>query len=206
LRLTIGIDAVVPREIVRRLLQASLKLEQPVQLVCRDGSLESLLGELQVRRIDVILSDSPVTPSLGLRAYNHELGGCDVSWMAVPALARPLRNGFPRSLDGVKMLLPTPNTAIRRSLDQWFDRHGIHPQVVGEFQDYGLLREFARAGHGVAPVPNVLLQQYRKDAGLSIIGPARRVQAEFHLISMERRIRHPAVLAISEKAEDIFDS
>ena len=159
---------------------------------------------LQVHELDMVLSDSPVTPSLNLRAYNHLLGSCDESWMAAPALARRLQAGFPKSLDGVNVLLPTADTAIRRSLDQWLDRHGVRPYVVGEFEDYALLREFARAGRGVAPVPNVLLEQFKQDSGLSVIGPARKVRAEFYAISMERKIKHPAVLAISEKAQEIF--
>ena len=112
-----------------------------------------------------MLSDSPVTPSLNMRAYNHYLGGCDVSWMAAPALANSLRAGFPKSLDGAPLLLPTSDTAIRRALDQWLDQHGVRPLIAGEFEDYALLREFARAGRGVAPVPSVLVKQLRQESG-----------------------------------------
>lgn len=206
MRLAIGVDDVVPKEIVQRLLEAALDIEPAVQLICREGTLEYLLDELQVHELDVVISDSPATPSRNLRAYNHPLGSCDESWMAAPALARQLRDGFPKSLDGANVLLPTEDTAIRRALDQWLDRHGVRPYVVGEFEDYALLRAFARAGHGVAPVPNVLLEQFKRDSGLAVLGPARKVRAEFYAISMERKIKHPAVLAISEKAQQIFRS
>ena len=122
------------------------------------------------------------------------------------ALARQLRAGFPKSLDGANVLLPTQDTAIRRALDQWLDRHGVRPYVVGEFEDYALLRAFARAGHGAAPVPDVLLEQFKRDSGLAVLGPARKVRAEFYAISMERKLKHPAVLAISEQAQQIFRS
>lgn len=206
MRLAIGIDDVVPKEIAQRLLEAALGIEHAVQLVCREGTLEYLLDELQVHELDVVISDSPVTPSRNLRAYNHPLGSCDESWMAAPALARQLRAGFPKSLDGANVLLPTQDTAIRRALDQWLDRHGVRPYVVGEFEDYALLRAFARAGHGAAPVPDVLLEQFKRDSGLAVLGPARKVRAEFYAISMERKLKHPAVLAISEKAQQIFRS
>jgi LysR family transcriptional regulator, transcriptional activator of nhaA len=206
LRLVVGIDDVLPKEIAQRLLEAALGLRQPAQLLCREGTLEHLLDALRAHEIDVVLSDSPVTPSIGDRAYNHQLGKCGESWMAAPAIAKALRPGFPKSLHGAPILLPTADTAIRRSLDQWLDKHGVEPLIVAEFEDYALLRQFARAGHGVAPVPDVLTAQWRKESGLAIVGPARTVQAQFYAISMERKITHPAVIAICDKANQIFSA
>jgi LysR family transcriptional regulator, transcriptional activator of nhaA len=205
MRVVAGIDDVVPKEIAQRLVDAALTLEQPVQLMCREGTLHELLKALGLRELDLVISDSPVTPSLNLRAYNHYLGGCDVSWMAAPVLAKSLRAGFPRSLDGAPLLLPTSDTAIRRALDQWLDRHEVRPLIAGEFEDYALLREFARAGRGVAPVPSVLVKQLRQESGLRELGPARKVRGEFYAISMERNIKHPAVLAICNRASGVFE-
>jgi LysR family transcriptional activator of nhaA len=204
LRLAVGIDDVVPKEIAQRLVDATLTLNQPAQLLCREGTLNELLKALELRELDVVLSDSPVTPSLNLRAYNHHLGGCEVSWMAAPALAKTLRPGFPKSLSGAPLLLPTSDTAIRRALDQWLDRHDVRPVIAGEFEDYALLREFARAGRGVAPVPSVLVEQLSQESGLRELGPARKVRGEFYAISMERSIRHPAVIAIHKRADAVF--
>lgn len=205
MRIVAGIDDVVPKEIAQRLVNAALGLAQPVQLLCREGTLHELLRRLELRELDVVLSDSPVTPSLNLRAYNHYLGGCDVSWMAAPALAKSLRAGFPKSLHGAPVLLPTSDTAIRRALDQWLDRHDVRPLIAGEFEDYALLREFARAGRGAAPVPSVLVKQLRRESGLRELGPARKVRGEFYAISMERTIKHPAVLAICQHAAAVFE-
>lgn len=204
LRLAVGVDDVVPKEISHRLMEAALSLDHSVQLICHEGTLEQLLVALQVHELDVVLSDSPVTPSLRMQAYNHPLGTCHASWVAAPALARRLRNDFPRSLNGAPVLLPTRDTAIRRSLDQWLDRHNVRPIILGEFEDFALLREFARAGRGVAPVPDVLLDQLRRESNLEPIGPIRKVRAEFYAISMERKIRHPAVAAIHSKARELF--
>ncbi len=206
MRIVAGIDDVVPKEIAQRLVNAAMDLEQPVQLLCREGTLHELLRALELRELDVVLSDSPVTPSLNLRAYNHYLGGCDVSWMAAPSLAKSLRPGFPKSLHGAPVLLPTSDTAIRRALDQWLDRHEVRPVIAGEFEDYALLREFARAGRGVAPVPSVLVKQLRRESGLRELGAARKVRGEFYAISMERNIKHPAVLAICKHAAAVFES
>ncbi len=206
LRLVVGIDDVVPKEIAQRLLEAAFAMSQPTQIVCREGTLETLLASLSIRQLDLVLSDSPATPSLHLRAYNHPLGSCGESWMATPALAARLQSGFPKSLDGAPMLLPTADTAIRRALDQWLDKHHVRPLILGEFEDYALLREFARAGRGVAPVPNVLIEQFRSDVGLVSIGAARSVRAQFYAVSMESTITHPAVQAIREQATRLFDA
>jgi LysR family transcriptional activator of nhaA len=205
-RLVVGIDDVVPKEIAQRLLEPAMRLPHPVRVICREGTLERLVAELAVHELDVVLSDARVTPTLNVRAYSHMLGSCGVCWMATPAIATNLRRGYPQSLDGVPMLLPTDDTAIRRALDQWLEQRGVHPVLAAEFEDYALLREFARAGHGFAPVPTVQEKQFRSQHGLVRIGMAREVRAEFFAISVERSIRHPAVAAIVSGSRHIFTS
>jgi LysR family transcriptional activator of nhaA len=200
LRLVVGIDDVLPKEIAYRILRPALTLDRPVRLVCREGTLERLFAVLAVHEIDVVLSDAPLTPHLNVRAYSHSLGSWATVWMATPAVARTLRRGFPRSLDGVPVLLPTDDTAIRRKLDQWLQKHDVQPLLLGEFEDYALLREFARAGHGAAPVPSLLEEQFRREYGMVRVGPADGVIGEFYAISVERRIRNPAVAAMTAKA------
>jgi LysR family transcriptional regulator, transcriptional activator of nhaA len=204
LKLAVGIDDVLPKEIAQRLLEPALRLAQPVRLKCHEGTLERLVANLAMRELDVVLSDAPVTPTLNVRAYSHLLGTSGVCWMATPAIAAGLRRGFPGSLDGVPMLLPTDDTAIRRTLDQWLEQHGVRPLLVGEFEDYGLLREFARAGHGFAPVPVVQEAQFRREYGFQRVGAARPVTAQFYAISLERSVRHPAVAAIVSGARALF--
>jgi LysR family transcriptional activator of nhaA len=206
LRLAVGIDDVVPKEIAHRFLEPALALKQPVRIVCREGTLDRLVADLAVHEIDLVLSDAPITPSLHVRAYSHHLGTCEESWMATADLAKTLRRGFPQSLHGVPALLPTDDTAIRRALDQWFDRQGVRPVVRGEFEDYALMREFARAGHGFTPVPAILQEQFRREYGFSFVGRATGVDAQFFAISVERKIKHPAVAAIVEHAREIFSA
>ncbi|MGH8311516.1 MAG: LysR substrate-binding domain-containing protein, partial [Steroidobacteraceae bacterium] len=193
-----------PKEIAHRLLEPALALKQPVRIVCREGTLERLVGDLAIHEIDLVLSDAPITTGLSVRAYSHHLGTSDEWWMATPTLAKTLRRGFPKSLDGVPVLLPTDDTAIRRSLDHWLNQHNVRPILIGEFEDYALLREFARAGHGFAPVPSVLREQFRRQYRFSPIGSASPVKSEFYAISIERKIKHPAIAAIVEHAKSIF--
>jgi len=205
LRLVVGIDDVLPKEIVHRLIEPALQLDVPVRVVCREAGIDRLVAGLASHDVDVVLSDAPATPSLHVRTYNHALGECGLVWMAVPSITRKHRSRFPQSLDGVPVLLPTADTAIRRGLDRWFERLAIHPNLVGEFEDYALLREFGRVGRGAFPVPIVLEREFRSLLGVTRLGVADGVRSQFYAISVERRIKHPAVIAISETARrEIF--
>lgn len=204
LRLVVGVDDVLPKEIAQVLIQPALRLGQPVRLLCREGSLEPLLAALALHELDIVLSDTPVTPSLNVRAFNHPLGECGVVWMGAPALARSQRRNFPRSLDAAPVLLPTGDTAIRRDLDQWCDDKAIRPLLVAECEDFGMLRAFGQEGAGAIPVPSVLEATFRRQYGLARIGRADGVVARFYAVSIERRIRHPGVAAICESGRALF--
>jgi LysR family transcriptional activator of nhaA len=196
LRLSVGVDDVLPKEIAQALIEPALHLEQPVRIVCREASLERLTAALALHELDVVLSDAPVTPSLNVRAYSHALGESGVTWMAISSAAKKYRRGFPKSLDGAPVLLPTDDTAIRRGLDQWCDAQDVRPVVVGEFEDYALLRAFAQRGTGMIPVPSVLERIFGAQYGFKRVGEAKGVKGRFYAVSIERRIRHPAVMAI----------
>ncbi len=97
------------------------------------------------------------------------------------------------------MLIPTDDTAIRRTLDQWLEKQDVRPILIGEFEDYAMLREFARGGHGFAPVPAVMEDAFRREFDFARIGRAHGVKAEYFAISVERKIKHPAVMADDEQ-------
>ncbi len=204
LRLAVGIDDVVPKELAQRLIAPALALgARRVRLSCQEGTLERLTAALAVHDLDVVLSDAPVPASLGIRAHSQRLGGCGVSWMGHRSLVRSLRARFPDSLHGAPVLLPTDDTAIRRALDQWFERQELRPLVVGEFEDYALLREFARAGSGLIPVPDVI-GGLKDAAGLEALGPARPVEAQYFAVTLHRETSHPAVAALRSGASVLF--
>jgi LysR family transcriptional activator of nhaA len=204
LRLVVGIDDVVPKETARRVIEPVLRMEQSVRIVCREGTLERLAADLAVHEIDVVLSDAPLTPSLNVRAFSHHLGASPLVWMSMPAIARTLRRGFPKTLDGVPLLLPTDDTAIRRAIDQWLARIDIHALVLGEFEDYELLREFGQAGHGLVPVPALQVKQFRELYGLVPVGNVREVTFQLYALTIARKIQHPAVVTLVQSARRIF--
>ena len=206
LRLLVGVPDVLPKLVAYRLLEPALHLPEPVQIVCDENYLDYLLAELAAHRLDLVLSDAPMTPTVSVRAYNHLLGECSVSIFGAAKLARKLRAGFPKSLDGAPLLLPMQRTLLRRSLEQWFDSESLRPVVVGEFADSALLKSFGQAGVGVFPAPSVIEKQVCRQYGSRVIGRIDAVRERYYAISLERRLKHPAVVAISGAARrTLFD-
>jgi len=206
LRLLVGIPDVLPKLIVYRLLQPALAMADRVKLVCYEGKLNDLLSDLAMHRLDVVLANSRLTPALNVRAFNHLLGQCDVTVFGTQELVTKYKRGFPGSLNGAPMLLPTQNTTMRRSLEQWFDDNLIRPEVMHEFEDSALLKVFGQAGAGLIAVPTPVADEVGRQYNLKPLGRIPEVTERFYAISVERRLKHPAVLAISDAArESLFN-
>jgi LysR family transcriptional activator of nhaA len=202
LRLVVGIPDALPKLVAYRLLRPALGLPERVQLVCDEGTLQQLLGELAAHRLDLVLSDAPMGPEANVRAFNHFLGECGVSFFAAAKLARRLRRGFPKSLDGAPLLMPSERTASLRSLEQWFDDQGIRPEVAGRFDDSGLLKVFGQAGIGAFAAPSAIEKEICRQYGVQVVGRPEGLSERFYAISVERRLKHPAVVAISAAARE----
>lgn len=201
-RLVVGVSDVVPKLVAFRLLEPALQLAEPVRLVCRQDDSERLMAELAVQALDLVISDSPIAPTVKVRAFNHLLGESGVSFFAVPRLATAHRRGFPDALNGAPMLLPVDSTVLRRSLDRWFDAQSIRPRIVSEFEDSALLKAFGHAGMGIFPAPTILESEIRRQYGVAVVGRTDAVTERFYAITVERRIKDPAIAAISEAARE----
>jgi len=199
-RLVVGIADVVPKLLCHRLLQTVLELEEPVQLVLREGKSHDLMAALALQEFDMVLTDAPIGPEVRVKAYNHPLGECGVGFFGGRALAKHYRKGFPRSLDGAPMLLPTANTSLRRSLDLWLDRLDVRPTVVAEIEDSALMKVFGQKGSGIFPAPLAVADDIQRMHGVQLLGRSEEVRERFYAVTVERRITHPAVAAIAEAA------
>lgn len=200
--LRVGVSDAVPKLIAYRLLEPAFNMAQSVRLACREGFLEDLLGELALHRLDLVIADRPLESQLNVRAYSHLLGESGVSFFAEAALARSLRRGFPQSLDGAPMLAPDSQTLLRRALDQWFAAREIQPRIVGEFQDSALIMAFGQAGHGFFAAPSAIEAEIRRQHKVTAIATGEGLRERFYAISVERKLKHPAVLAISAAAHN----
>jgi LysR family transcriptional regulator, transcriptional activator of nhaA len=198
-RVRVGIVDLVPKLMVRRLLQPLLAMAPPVHIVCSEGSRERLLGHLALHEIDVVIADAPAESGGTVRAYNHLLGTCETSFFGAAKFER-LRGDFPKSLDGEPMLLPLDGSPLRRALNVWFNANGIRPRVVGEFEDSALLKAMAQEGHGVFASPAAVEREVAKQYDVKPLGRVPEVREHFYAISSERRIKDPAIQAIFSAA------
>ncbi|MCX5743321.1 MAG: LysR family transcriptional regulator [Proteobacteria bacterium] len=204
LRLTVGISDVVPKLLVRTLLEPALRHEG-LALTCKEDRFDRLLAELALDEVDVVIADAPVPPDASVRAYNHLLGESTVTLLAPAALAPAMRRSFPRGLDGARLLLPTPGCTLRRNLDAWFADAEVQPLVVAQAEDSALLKAFAADGMGALFVPTVIAKVIAQRYELVEVAEVVSVRERFYAISAERRLVHPAVVAIRTAARnDLF--
>lgn len=195
----VGISEVVPKSLTLRLLSSLKTLSEPVRLICREGPIDWLLGELALHRLDMVLADRPMPSGLSIKAHSHKLGESGVAFLATPDLAAHHKD-FPESLNNAPLLLPGPNAAVRGELERWFGEMRLAPQIVGEFDDSALMKVFAQTGAGIFPAPAILVSEIEKRYAVQEIGRIERLREAFWLISPERRVRHPAVRCILELA------
>lgn len=200
----VGVANSVSKLIVRRLLEPALAADDGVRLTCREDGTSALLAELATHDLDVVIADVPAPPHVRVKVFSHLLGESDVTFFAAAPLAARLRRRFPQSLDGAPMLLPSTGSALRRSLDQWMDDGNLHPRIVGEFDDSALMKAFAQGGSGVFPAPSVIAPEVVRQYRVQVVGQAAGVRERYYAISVERRLKHPAVLALTKAARHDF--
>ncbi|MEN9503932.1 MAG: transcriptional activator NhaR [Pseudomonadota bacterium] len=198
----VGVSDVVPKSIAYKLLEPAMNLERPVHIVCTEGKLSDLLAELAVHRMELVIADSPMPTHINVRVFNHELGASSISFFAKPEVCAQLQGTFPDCLNQAPLLIPAEGTALRNKLRQWLLEKNLHPRIVGEFDDSALMRAFGQGGIGVFIAPSALEETLIHEAGVEILGRADSITEQFFAISVERKITHPAVMAITKHAQD----
>lgn len=198
----VGIVDVVPKSIAYRLLAPALQLPEAVRIICREGSVDSLLAELALHKVDLVIADGPIPSNINVHGFNHPLGDCGITFFATKKLARKLNKDFPQNLDKMPLLLPGEMTVVRSRLIEWLDNQHIYPRIVGEFDDSALMKAFGQTGTGVFIAPTPIAEEVKKQYGVVSIGETNEIREQFYAISVERKISHPAVAAITETARE----
>lgn len=198
--LSVGIVSSIPKLVTAQILQPVFDSEIPIRLVCREGGLERLLGDLAVHQLDMVLSDRPIPSGLSVKAFSHALGVSEIALFGRKGTTRRYEKNFPQCLDKAPILLPTIDNPIRRALDEWFDENNVSPTLIAEFEDSALMKAFGEAGNGLFPSPLAISAEVEQMYHSKCIGPAIPVEEKYFAISPERKLKHPAVLNIIEAA------
>ena len=204
LLLRVGVSDAVPKSITYRLLAPAYQLPESVRMVCLENKLEELFGELIQHKIDLVIADRPLPSGLGVKGYSHLLGESNIAFYANPKLRKKYSDGFPDSLDGAPMLLPSMQSALRPGLEQWLAQRNILPRIVGEFDDSALMKAFGQEGAGIFPAPAAIAGEIARQHGVKAIGYAQSLSVKYYVISLERTLQNPAVSAIEKSAGNIF--
>jgi LysR family transcriptional activator of nhaA len=197
---SVGVADSVTKSIAYRLLEPALSVAEPVRLICVEGKFPDLLAQLALHRLDLVIADEPMSRRLSVKAFNHPLGRTAMSFFCAPVLKRQLKGAFPACLNDAPLLIPGPHASVRLQLEGWLTRHQIHPRIVGEFDDGALMTAFGREGRGVFMAPTVLEAETKAQFGVEVIGRTDELMDEFFAVSVERRISHPCVVAITDAA------
>jgi LysR family transcriptional activator of nhaA len=201
MRLVVGIAGGLAKSVVHRILEPAFRLDTPVQVICRENrSREAFMGELASHSVDILLTDAPAGPGTPIRAFSHLLGECGTTFFSSPAIVRSAGKRFPQSLDGAPFLMPSTDSTSRRALDEWFYARNIRPRVVAELDDAALVHELGAAGVGAFAAPDVIEKEVRRRYAVRPIGRTDDVRHRYYVISLERKIRHHAVIAICDVA------
>lgn len=202
----VGVSDAVPKSLARRLLQPAISGDQPCKLVCREWQLDRLLAQLAVHELDLVISDGPIPPGYSVRAYNHRLLDSGITFLATRQLAESTTQEFPACLNSLAVLLPGEDSSVRTTLNPWFEQNRIRPRVVGEFDDIALMTAFGLADVGAFPVATIVEDEFLQDGQLCVLGRCRDVQVSYFAISVERKVTHPSVLAVTQSAQQIVAS
>jgi LysR family transcriptional activator of nhaA len=200
LRLRLGVADALPKLVTYRIIEPIFRLPQPVQVSCWETKVSDMLVELAAYRLDIVLADEPASGGVKVNVFNHLLGESGVTFCADLELARKLKRGFPKSLNGAPALLPMANSGLRRSIEKWFHAINIRPRLVGEFEDPALLHVVAFHSLGFVPVATLVAKEAARRFGFGVIGRTEACRQRFYAITPERKLTHPAVTAITSDA------
>jgi len=205
LQFRVGVSDAVPKALAYKLIEPALRATENSRIVCREGKVAGLMAELAIHQLDIVIADSPMPPRIDVKAFNHLLGECGLTFFATSELAKAFPGDFPQRLNGAPLLLPGDDVAVRPKLIRWFDQNRIRPRIAGEFDDGALMAAFGQAGAGIFSAPSAIAEQIREQYGVEMIGATGEITESFYAISVERRLSHPAVIAISEAArQELF--
>ncbi len=204
LHFRVGISDAVPKPIAYRLIEPALAVDETVRLICHEGPFRDLLGQLSVHRLDLVIANEPMGRRTSVKAFNHPLGTTGMAFFAAPTLAPRIAADFPASLDGAPMLFQGAASVMRQRLEVWLAERGLHPQLVGEFDDAALLKAFGGEGRGVFISPTAIQAETCAQYGVQVVGHSADLAEEYYAISVERRISHPCVAAITRAARGRF--
>ena len=204
LRLNVGVANSIPKSVAYHLLEPALHKEEAIRLVCREDNLNALLRELAEHKIDLVISDRPMSHHSNIKGFNHHLGVCGISFFCTPELKKSMKAGLPDCLDNMPFLLPGDASSMHIKLKEWFKTKGVFPAIVAEFDDGALMKAFGQKGAGIFVAPSITAKEVKESYHVEIIGETQDIKEDFYAISIQRKVSHPVIAKILSAAREQF--
>ena len=206
LQLKLGMADALPKLLAYRLIQPLLQMSEKVHIQCYENKSDQLISDIALHHLDIILADAPADSNSHKSIINHFLGESSIAVFAASSKVFQYRSDFPNRLNNAPFLLPTANTALRRSLNQWFEQQEIKPDIQAEIEDSALLKTFGGAGMGLFFAPAVVANEIQHQYAVEMIAPIEGISERFYAITAQRKIKNPAVKIILDNAKQrLFD-
>jgi LysR family transcriptional activator of nhaA len=161
-----------------------------LELVLHIGLLRDLLGMLDAHTIDLVLSNSPVAADIQLGLQSHLV---DEQEVILVGHEGNKNFHFPHSLEGMKIVLPSAESTIRRSFDILMNQHGVRPLIIAEVDDMAMLRLLARETDAITLVPRVVVRDELKNRTLVELHSISQVRESFYAITPSRHFPNALV-------------
>jgi LysR family transcriptional regulator, transcriptional activator of nhaA len=200
----VGISESVAKSMAYKALEPVLHIEEPPRLICHEGKLADLLSELSVNQLDLVIADRPMPANINVRAHNHLLGESKLAIFASKSLIAQSSQPFPAMLHNAPFLMPGEDFTFQTKLIAWFESNKVYPIIVGEFDDGALLKSFGQAGAGFFAAPMAIAAYICKQYSVQQVGHIDTITDQLYAITTERRLTHPAVMAIVKATAEIF--
>lgn len=202
--LNAGIANSIPKSIAYHLLEPVLQLDDSMRIICREDNLKALLSELADHKLDIVISDRTLPKTPSIKGFNHHLGDCGISFFCTKELKNKMKGDFPKCLDNMPLLLPGDASSIKSKVMQWFVTNNIYPNIRAEFDDGALLKAFGQRGIGIFIAPTIMAKEVEESFRVIEIGATNDIKESFYAISMDRKVKHPGVVAILKTAREQF--
>jgi LysR family transcriptional activator of nhaA len=196
----VGVVDVVPKLISQKLLLPVVQRAEPTKMICREADLNTLLIELSLHRLDLVITDSPIPPTVSTGGYSHLIGSSSISFFATEALKSKMTAPFPQCLNQAPMMMPTRGNQLRTNIEYWLDKHSLTPNLIAEFDDSALMKSFGQQGIGIFCSPSVIQKEIMQDYKVSLLGETDKIQEEFYAITIEKKINNPITQSILTSA------
>lgn len=202
----IGISDVIPKTLAFKIIEPVFTNLNNFKVICLEDKTDKLLADLAIGTLDLVISDREIPSHIKIKGYSHYLGSSTISLVGSSAYKKKYKKNFPKSLNNAPLLIPSSESILHNEIINWINNNKISPQIVASFQDTALMKIAAKNNYGIMPIPQIISKEVCKEYGLEVIGEIKDIKERLYIITLERRLKNPLIVEISNQSLNLFDT